>query len=249
MNNNLPQVVLFQDDEKALNYRYKLPFQLKSSVSIKSIDYDVDAFKSNGVKLIGPQPVQDSIYYLHPYKKNEYVHESFGELYFLEEKLNLYRRVGALLGAKSISTKLDLTESKKIEIDVEGNLKVKVLKADVNVNSKEISKYQQSLEISEQYNLEQNFNLNDNIDKLRLMIDNLNLYHELGIISLIDARDSRDSGTSLSKRTVNSEISSEYNNLLEISAQLSSPVFSVGVNFKRSLETLNKLNVEIIYEF
>lgn len=45
MNNNLPQVILFQEDEKALNYRYKLPFQLDVNVSIKSIEYDVEEFK------------------------------------------------------------------------------------------------------------------------------------------------------------------------------------------------------------
>lgn len=249
MNNNLPQVILFQEDEKALNYRYKLPFQLNSNISIKSIEYDVDEFKNNGIKLIGPQPTKNAIYYLHPYNENEYIHESKGEMYFLEEKLDLYRRVGALLGAKSISTKVILTESKKLEIDVEGKLQIKVVKGEASTNYTVQSKYQQALEITEKYNLQNNFDLHKNIDGLNDMIDKLNLHHELGIKSLIEARDSRNSGTSLSERTVKSEISSEYNSLLQVSAQLSAPVFSVGADFKRSLETLNKLNVNIEFEF
>jgi len=249
MKSNLPQVVLFQEDEKALNYEYKLPFQLDANISIKSIEYDVEEFKNSGIKLIGPQPTKDTIYYLHPYKNNEYIHESLGEMYFLQEKLDLYRRVGALLGAKSISTKVVLTESKNLTIDVEGKLQIKLVKAETSVNYTEQSKYQQALEISEEYNLQNNFDLHKNIDELHVMIDKLNLHHELGIISLIEARDSRNSGTALSKRKVKSEISSEYSNLLQVSAQLSAPVFSIGADFKRSLETLNKLNVDIEYEF
>lgn len=249
MANNLPQVILFQEDEKALNYRYKLPFQLNSEVVIKSIEYDVEDLKDKRIKFVGPRPTKDAIYYLHPYKDNEYVHESLDEMYFLQEKLDLYRRVGSLLGAKSISTKVVLTESKKLEIDFEGKLQVKVVKIESSVKSSEESKYRNSLEISEKYNHKENFDLNKNIDELRCLIDKLNLHHELQIISLIDARDSRNSGVELSKRRVQSEISSEYNRLLEVSAQLSSPVFSVGANFKRSLETLNKLNVDIEFEF
>jgi len=249
MKNNLPKVVLFQEDEKADNYRYKLPFILNSDIAIKSIEYDVEEFTNNGIKLIGPQPTKNAIYYLHPYKNNEYIHESLGEMYFLEEKMNLYRRVGALLGAKYISTEVVLSESKKLEIDIEGNLRIKVVNAGTNINYSEQSKYQIFQVTKEEIEFKDNFDLNKNIDELRAMIDKLNLHHELGIISLIEARDSRDSGVSLKSRKVSSEISSEYNSLLEVSVQLSAPVFNVGANFERSLETLNKLNVEIDFEF
>lgn len=249
MKKNLPRVMLFQEDEKALNYKYKLPFQLNSDIAIKSIEYDVDDFLNQGVKLIGPRPTRDDIYYLHPYKNDEYIHESLGESHFLEEKMNFYRQVGSLLGAKTISTKVNLLESKSIEADIDGKVRVKLIDAGTNVKYSEGSVNKDTLEISEKYNLQDNFDLNKNVDMLRDMINKLNLNHELGIISLINARDSRESGTTLSHRTVKSEISYEYNNLLEVSAQLSSPVFSVGANFNRRLEKLNKLNVEISFQF
>lgn len=249
MHSNLPQVIIFQEDEKALNYRFKLPFALNSGIAVKSIEYDLEDFKASGVKLVGPRTSKDSIYYLHPYKNTEYVHESLGEMHFLTEKLDLYKRVGALLGAKSIATKVVLTESKKLEIDVEGKLRVKVVEIETSVKNSEQSKYKESLEINDTYKLQDNFDLNKNIDELRNMIQKLNLHHELGIISLIDARDSRKSGTILTTRKVKSEISSEYNSLLQISAQLSSPVFSVGAEFSRSLETVNRLNIDIDFEF
>src|SRR5690606_9625378 len=179
MHSSLPQVILFQEDEKALNYRFKLPFKLNSEIAVKSIEYDLEDIRASGVKLLGPRPSKDSIYYLHPYKNNEYIHESLGEMYFLQEKLDLYRRVGALLGAKSISTKVVLTESKNLTIDVEGKLQIKLVKAETSVNYTEQSKYQQALEISEEYNLQNNFDLHKNIDELHVMIDKLNLHHEL----------------------------------------------------------------------
>lgn len=249
MNNSLPKVIVFQEDEKALNYRFKLPFTLNSDISVKSFEYDLEDFKNSGFKLVGPRPTEGAIYYLHPYKNNEFIHESKGETFFLEEKLNLFRRVGALLGAKSITTKVALLESEKLEIDTDGNLKIKLVESDISVKKTTESKYKDSLEITENYELQNNFDINKNIKSLRRIIDEFNLHHELGIISLIDARDSRVSGTILTKRTVNSEISSEYKSLLEISAQLSAPIFNVGFNFKSSLETLNRLNVDIEYVF
>lgn len=249
MNNKLPKVLVFQEDENALNYRYKLPFKLKEEISVKSFEYDFETFQNSGVKLVGPRPSENEIYYLHPYKDNEYIHESKGEMYFLEEKLNLYRRVGALLGAKSISTKVSLIESEKLEIDFEGNLKVKLVKAEFNVKKSTESKYKDSLEISEDYELQNNFDIVRNIESLRGLVDKYNLHHELGITSLIEARDSRDTGVSLSKRSVKSEISSEYKNLLVVSAQLNTPVFNVSLNFKKSFESLNKLNVDIEFIF
>lgn len=249
MKNNSPQIILFQEDEKALNYKYKLPFQLHSNIAIKSIEYDVPDLENKGIELVGPQPTKDAIYYLHPYKKNKYIHENLSEMHLLEEKMNLYRRVGALLGAKYISTKVILSESKKLEIDMEGKLQVKVLKAETNINYSEQSKYQRFQITEEEIEFKDNFDLNNNIDELKSMIDTYNLHHELGIISLIEGRDSRVSGVTLKSRKVSSEISSEYNSLLEVSAQLSAPVFSVGANFKKSLETVNKLNIDIEYQF
>ena len=126
---------------------------------------------------------------------------------------------------------------------------MKVVEIETSVKNSEQSKYKESLEINDTYKLQDNFDLNKNIDELRNMIQKLNLHHELGIISLIDARDSSESGTILTTRKVKSEISSEYNSLLQISAQLSSPVFSLGAEFSRSLETVNRLNIDIDFEF
>lgn len=249
MKNKLSQVILFQDDEVALNYRYKLPYQLNTSIQVKSIDYDVEDFINSGAKLVGPRPNNDSIYYLHPYKDNEYVHESLGEMYFLKEKFNLYRRIGALLGAKTISTKVKLIKSESVEIDFEGNIQVKLVNAGLNGNLTKESTYGQFELIKDKINQEDNFDLDRNIDKLKVMIDQFNLHHELDLVSLIEDRDSREWGTKIGYRKIESEISSEFSRLLKASAQISSPVFSVGADFKNSLKSINKLMVDIVFDF
>ncbi|WP_410877836.1 hypothetical protein [Myroides sp. DW712] len=248
-NNNLPEVILFQEDEQVLNYRYKLPYMLDKKIAIKSIEYDVETFLSNGIKLIGDRPSTGAMYYLHPYKNNAYIHANNVEMYLLEEKLTLYRRVGALLGATSISTKVVSTESEKLEIDVEGKVRIRLINAKANVNYQKDSKYSRFEIVSEKIKQEAHFDRNKNIDELRMLIDRFNLHHEIGITSLIEARDSRDSGVLLKERKISSEISSEYNSLLKISAQLSAPVFNVSSEFKRSLETVKRLNVEIEFVF
>ena len=242
------KIIIFQEDEKALNYMYRITDLLNNDIAVKSIDYDVNDFRKK-FNLIGGEPTINSVYYLHPYKKNTYVHESIDENYYLREKLGLYKSFGQKLGAKSIQTIIKSVESKKIEIDADGKFKVKVIEGGATFKSKIEEKYMNSLEIKEEYQLQENFNIDKNIKDLKLFIEENNLNYELELRELIDARDSKETGTILTKRSVKSEISSEYNKLLEISAHVVNPVFNTNANFKRKFEKINTLNIEIIYEF
>jgi len=243
-----PQIVIFQEDEKALNYRYKLPYPAGPNIQVKSLEYDLDEFKKTN-KLIGNRPDHNTIYFLHPYKNNVYLNESLGENYFLDEKLELYKRAAALLGAKSISTKVSLNETRTITTDANGEIKYNLISLEGKVKSEKENNYKNSLEIYEEFETQDNYNKDKNIEELRCFIDGYNLHHEIGLISLIDGRDSSQSGTLLTKRTVKSEITFEYSNLLEASAKLNSPVFSVTGGYKRKLEEVNTLVVDIEFTF
>lgn len=250
MSNNRPkQVLLFQEDEKALGYQYEIPRTLSMrDIDVKSIDYDEEEVKKNYI-LVGSQPNENSVYYLHPYKKNTYVHESLGEEHFLKEKIILLKRVAYLLGAKSIVTKIVFTEGKTREIDANGECRYKVIEAGVGINHKTEEKYSKIVEISDTFEQEEDFDLNKNIDELRNMIKEFHLHHELEMIDLIESRDSRTSRTKLISKHIKTEITSEYNRLLDISAKLSNPVFNVSVGFKNSLKTVNQIIVDIKFEF
>ncbi|MEW4925774.1 hypothetical protein [Algibacter sp. 2305UL17-15] len=248
MNKNPAQIVLFQEDEKALNYRYKQNYHIGSEIQVKSLEYDYDDFAKNN-KLIGNRVNENTLYFLHPYKNNVYLNESLGEEYFLEEKLQLYKRAASLLGAKSISTKVIFKESRTINTDVNGEVKYKVVSIEGGSKRQIVNSYKNSLEITEEFELQNNFDKAKNIKELNEFIDKHNLHHEIGLISLIEARDSSNSGTLITSRKVKSEITSEYNNLLEVSAKLNSPVFNISGGYKRKLEEVNTLMVEIDFIF
>jgi hypothetical protein len=246
---NNPQIVIFQEDEKALNYRYKLDYPTGPNILVKSLEHDYEEFKEKN-KIISNNRVNDkTVYFLHPYKDNVYVDESIGENYFLEEKLELYKRAASLLGAKSISTKVSLMERQSITTDANGEVNYNAIKLEAGSKSKIENNYKNSLEIFEEFETQDNFNKERNIDDLYKFIETNNLDHELGLVTLIERRDSRQSGTLLTKRTVKSEITSEYNNLLEVSAKLNSPVFSVSGGYKRKLQEVNTLMVDIEFIF
>lgn len=248
-NNNPKQVLLFQEDEKALGYQYEIPRTLSMrGIDVKSIDYDVEEVNKN-FTLEGPQPSENSVYYLHPYKKNTYVHESLGEDYFLKAKIFYLKRVAQLLGAKSIVTKIELTESKKREIDANGNCRYKLIEGGIDVKHKTQERYTNTLEISENVTPEDDFDLNKNIDILRNEIKEFNLYHELELVDLIESRDSRVFKTKLTSKHIKTKISSEYNRLLDISAKLSNPIFDVSTGFKDNLEIVNEIIIDIKFEF
>lgn len=245
---NSPKIIIFQEDEKALNYRYKLKYPAGPNIQVKSLEYDYEEFAKSH-KLIGNRPDHNTIYFLHPYKNNVYINESVGENYFLEEKLQLYKRAASLLGAKSISTNVSLKESRSISTDVNGEINYNLISLEGEVKSEKENNYKNSLEIYEEFETQDNYNKEKNLKELRCLIDDYNLHHEIGLISLIDGRDSSQSGTLLTKRSIKSEITFEYSNLLEASAKLNSPVFNVSGDYKRKLEEVNTLMVDIEFNF
>ena len=243
-----PKVILFLEDERALNYRYKLNYTLNRSIEVKSIDYDLNKFK-NDYQLIGGEPDNNSLYFLHPYKENAYVREKKGEVYFLKEKLNLYKKFASMLGATDISANLTLEKTSSIETKVNGEVEYKVLESSVEHKKNKETKYKNSLELHETYELQHNYDKSKNLEKLRNLIYNYDLHHEQDLISLIEARDSSQTGTQLKNHKVKSEITSEFNNLLEVSAQLNSPVFDIGGSFEKKLQDINSVIVEMNFKF
>ncbi|QNS41238.1 hypothetical protein H0S70_13055 [Chryseobacterium manosquense] len=250
MKEQLPEVILFQADEKARGYEYQLPpnKQLPKTIKVKSFDYDLADFLKK-FTLVGGRPSQNSVYFLHPYKNNIYVSDNLDASYFLKEKIHLFKKVGQLLGAKSIKTKVKESQSEVNTFAGKIEALYKLIKGSGEIKSETTKIDKTSLEISDTYELQDNFDLNKNIDNLRKLIRENNLNHELELISLIDARDSRTSGTKISKRHVNSELSSEYNHLLETSMAIQNPVFDVSAKFNKHTNRLNVLSIDITYEF
>lgn len=251
MKEQLPEVILFQEDEKALGYQYHLPpnKQLPKTIAVKSFEYDLADFSENFEIVDEKRTSQNSVYFLHPYKNNTYISAEKDANYFLIEKIHLFKKVGQLLGAKSIKTEVKESQS---EVDTfAGKIEAfyKLIKGSGEIKSETTKIDKTSLEIFDTYELQDNFDLNKNIDDLRKFIRENNLNHETELRSLIDARDSRTSGTKITSRHVKSELSSEYNHLLETSLAIKNPVFDVTAKFAKNTNRLKILNIDIFYEF
>ena len=244
------QVILFQRDEVALGYKYKLENPLTSDIKILSIDYDLEnMLEDENIKILGPKPKENSLYYLHPYKKNNYIHESLEEDYFLKEKMTLFKKIAQDLGAKKIEIEVVQYKQKKRDIDAKGSAEYKFIKIKSGVHDEKINKYKQSFKIEEEFEIQENFDIGKNIDYYKGYIKEHFLEHETDLISLIESRDSRKMGSLLKKSKIHSEITHEYNRLVEISVGLISPVFQLDSNFSKKIEELNQVEVDITFEF
>lgn len=248
MSNKLPQVVLFQNDEIALNYRYKLPYELDKNIAIKSIEYDLEDFSK--YELINNGRVFESdVYLLHPYKDNTYIEQSLMESYLINEKLNLYSRIASLLGANQVRTYVEFVESESYVLNADGSLKVKIVELSVEYKEQETKKYTKSIEISNTYSQSENFNLHKNIDDIYRMISKYNLSREVQLVSLVEGRDDRKGGVMQKTKRIRTELTTEVNNLYQLSAKVTTPIFNVNFNLKKSLERVNKLMVELEFIF
>ncbi|MCU7543242.1 hypothetical protein [Riemerella anatipestifer] len=247
-----PELIVFQEDEIALGYKYLSETKnLPSDIEIKSYEYDLEKVR-NEFHIIGGNPRLQTVLYKHPYQENTYINGDIDniESFFLKEKLNLYMDFGRLLGAKSINVKVTSFKSEEREMDASGEVKYKVVNIDSSYKKEEEKKLTSTIEISKEYEKSDNFNLCNNIDELKKRIDNLNLYHETELVSLVRERDSRDGGVFNSKTRVKSTITSEYRRASEFAFNLAAtPVFELNSKVKNSVKNVNEIEVDIEFIF
>lgn len=249
MKNKLPEVVVFQDDENALNCRFKIPYSLGNEIAVKSIEYDLDDFKEKHTLIGNKRTSVGDVYFLHPYKDNTYVEQSVIENYLFEEKIGLYVRVAALLGAKSIETNVSLEQTCIYELGVDGKVSYKVVELGVDYKEKVEQNLSKICNVKEYHIQGEDFDLYKNLDEIYKMIKKYNLHHERSLINLIESRDNRESKVQLVAKNATTELTQELNQLYELSAKLSSPVFSLSAGFTEKIKKINTIKISLHFEF
>lgn len=249
MSNRLPQIVVFQEDELMQVYPYMLPYKMDSNIAIKSIDYDLEDFQNNFKIISKNRPSLSDVYFLHPYKENIYIEQSMAENHLIQEKLALYTKIASLVGASQVKTYVRFEEAKSYELDVEGNLNYKVVTVSAEYKEKQEQRFSESIDDVSQYVRKDNYNLHKNIDEIYELINKNNLNHEIQLKSLVEGRDDRRGGVQLTNKSIKLELTSEVNSLYQLSAKITSPVFKVNANLKESLKAVNRLFLELHFEF
>jgi len=244
-------VVLFESDEKSLNYKFEPNGNNLNSITVASIEYDLDAFLQN--KIIGQLPEIGSIYYKHPFKVNCYVNSKMSELYFMEEKILLFSNIVKLLGGKKFSGTLKIEEIQKIDTSISGRIKYKIAELDTKTKKSEEDKLTSKLELNVEFSKDNefiNFDRISSYNKALEIIESNSLNAETSLIGLIESRDPYIGNSNL-KQTLKAELTSEFNSALENTANLSlmKGIFNLNVGFDKHISEMKKINVHLEIEF
>lgn len=245
------QVVLFESDEKSLNYVYEPNGKNLNGIKVASIEFDKENFLQN--KIIGPLPEVGSIYYRHPYKPNCYVNSKLSELFFMEEKITFFSNIVKLLGGTKFSGKVKIEEIKTIDTSISGKIKYKIAELDAKTKKNEEEKLSSKLELNIEFSKDNesfNFDRISSYNKALEMLEANNFSAEISLVGLVDSRNPYI-GNSNSKQTLKTELTSEFNIATEYSANLSlmKGIFSLSSGFEEQIASLKKVSIIIEVEF
>lgn len=239
------KVVLFEEDEKSLNYKFQKHSDKLKSTDILSLEYDKDKFLKN-YEIIGQLPEIGSVYYKHPSKPNCYVNSTLDEYYFMQEKIEVYGKVAQLLGASSFEATVVLDSVEEMEFGAGGDIKYKVVEMDASGKQAETNRIMQRLELKRDLEIQPDFDKEISFNKAIDFVQSRNFSSDPGLKGLLESRDPK--GGSITKnQTLKTELTSEYNELLEFSAGLNvmSGVFKLNVGFSKKFKSIKKVNLDM----
>lgn len=239
------KIILFEDDERSLNYKFEKFANKLKSTDVLSLEYDKDKFL-NSYEIIGQLPQVGSVYYKHPNKPLCYVDSSLDEYYFMQEKIEVYGRVAQLLGATSFKATVVLDSVESMDFDANGNIKYKVIEINASVRETETNKIIQRLVLNRDIDLKPDFNKKTSFNEAVDFVRSHNFSSDPSLNGLIYSRNP-DGGSVTRSQTLKTELTSEYNELLEFSAGLNvmGDVFKLSMGFSKKFELIKKVNLDM----
>ena len=239
------KIILFEDDERSLNYRFEKFANKLKSTGVLSLEYDKDQFLNN-YEIIGQSPVIGSVYYRHPNKPNCYLDSTLDEYYFMQEKIEIYGRIAQLLGATGFEATVVLDSVESMDFDANGNIKYKVIELNASVREMETKKISQRLELNREIELKPDFNKKASFNEAVDFVKSHNFSSDPSLKGLLNSRNP-DGGSVTRSQTLKTELTSEYNELLEFSAGLNvmGDVFKLSMGFSKKFESIKKVNLDM----
>lgn len=243
------KIVLFEEDERSLNYKFEKFADRLNSTEILSLEYDKDKFL-NDYEIVGQEPEIGSVYYKHPSKLNCYVDSSLDEYYFMQEKISVYTKVVQLLGATSIEATFILDSIDKMEFGANGDIKYQYVDVNSSYKEFETNKITQKLILQDSYEIQPNYDMQSSYREASLFINSQNFSSDPILKGLLDSRNPK-SGSLLKRQIIKTELTSDYNKLLEFSAGLNvmSGVFNLNMSFSKKFESIKKVYLEMTINF
>ncbi len=147
----LKKVIHIENDELALNYKYRGVKSDLSNIQIVSYEYDKDKFVNQYD--FYPSTWEKGTYFLSPFKEEKpiYIKAEHLENYILEQKSNAISEIAQLLGASSYDFKLELEEEQNVSYDVNGQINYIVVEIDASIKQEQSKKLAKEFAHKETY--------------------------------------------------------------------------------------------------
>ena len=248
--NDNTRIIRIAYDELSRNYKYdKQSKSLDSHVQIVSIN-DINRYLDHdNIKLVGVyQPCEGQILMRHPFAPNTFIDASMSPMDLFQDKVNKMGIVLQRLGVKSISGKARWIETKKREIDADGNIGIKSVGASGSFHTEETHDEYSDISISKSY---PNAQLTQNLYSQAIDIaKQYGLYNDSQISALIESRNPALGSNVQGQEQVSVELSKEYNELTSIAFSLNVlKIFKIDFHYKENIETVNKVKIDLDIQF
>lgn len=243
------KVVLFEEDERALNYKFEKFADRLKSTEILSLEYDKEEFLKK-YEIIGQEPEIGSVYYKHPNKPNCYVNNSLNEYFFMQEKIEVYAKVAQLLGATNFEAKVILDSKERKITTVDGVIEYTTTTIDASRKSQIINEIKQNLKLSRNMKILPEFDKYSCYNKASDFLKSYNFTSDPSLNGLLESRNP-ENGTVNEKQILSIELTSEYNELLEFSAGLAAMkgIFKLSMRFSEQFQSIKKVNLDMVIHF
>ncbi len=245
----LKDIILVTSDEKALSYKWEDNAKLLKDIQVVSQEYELTPLREE-ITFVGYVSNKEQVFVRNPLNVLEYIEITRAEEHIFKSKIKFYKRIAYLLGAKSFSAESEFIEEKKLSIGADLNVAYKVVKIDGSFKKEQTEKFNATYELDSQFEPKLDFDRHRAFEEANQLVKELNFYHEIDIVGLIENNNPNDQNREKSQ-IVKLQLSSELNDLLEISFNINAmgAVFGLGANFKTTTESLKKiiLKTEIVF--
>lgn len=237
-------------DELSRNYGYYgNKNKLDKRLQIVSIDDAERLFDENGITLMNCRPYERQILFRHPFAPNTYIDAAkCSQVELFQDKVNKMALVLQMLGVKSVSGNAEWHERFKREIDADGHIGIKKFGTSVEYQNAQSAQEFSKINIKKEY---PNAQLTpDFYARATVRAKELGLYNDSTVRSFIESRNPEYGGNVLGSEHITMELSKEYNELTSIAFSLNFlKVFEIGFNYKETIETFNKVTIDLEVKF
>lgn len=240
-------VVYVVPDRLSRTYKWeKDSDQLNKGVDVISIN-DIERRMTNSNLVVLDTPVfkEDDVYIRHPYLPNTYIKANRDPVDLFVDRFYAISDVMQLLGVTEISAEVTLTEAYKRTMNTGGNLKIKFVKAELDIKTETQKLRQKTADLKRVY-----ANPVISYEKALAKAKENGTITDSKVRSLIEQRNPNAGGSVLKEDYIHVNISDQLNESLDVAFSINVlKVFSIGASYHEAIVSKNMIDYKIRVKF